>query len=334
MQLKKIITVVMLFCSCYLVQAQDPYFSQYFGSPLTFNPALTGFFEAKHRFAIQYRSQWSSLHDPYQTGAVSFDSRIMEKNIASNDKWGIGIHALYDQAGRGIYKNNFIALSTAFHKGLDEDGKQSIGIGFQLAYARNNIDFGKVSFGSQFNNSGFDLSIPSGETVKNNAISYVDLNAGILYQFADESGNVLNLGASMYHILQPRLQFFSQQNQSLKSRFTIHMSGDLRIASGDRIFLSGHVMQQARNTQPVVGAAYGWGIGNEDAFLYTGAFARLNDAVYPYLSFRTNSYQLGLSYDITTSSLQNSKGFTNSSEISFTYFFRGNHTKAVKCYQF
>ena len=40
--------------------AQDPHFTQYFTSPLTLNPALTGLVQGDLRFAANYRQQWAS----------------------------------------------------------------------------------------------------------------------------------------------------------------------------------------------------------------------------------------------------------------------------------
>lgn len=179
MNLKSII-LFLLICISKTLYAQDPYFSQYYSSPLTFNPALTGYFNGAHRLAINYRNQWANISSPYQTGAVSFDTRILQNKMAANNKWGLGVQAMYDQAGAGVYKNSYIALSTGFNKGLDADGYQSIGIGIQAAYARHVVDFSKVSFANQFTSSGFDLSVPSGETINNRSISYADLNIGML----------------------------------------------------------------------------------------------------------------------------------------------------------
>ncbi|MES1226414.1 MAG: type IX secretion system membrane protein PorP/SprF, partial [Bacteroidota bacterium] len=41
--------------------AQDPNFSQFFASPLTLNPALTGKFDGVYRVAGNYRNQWPTI---------------------------------------------------------------------------------------------------------------------------------------------------------------------------------------------------------------------------------------------------------------------------------
>src|ERR1700738_4685167 len=81
-----------------VTHAQDPHFSQYFSSPLTFNPALTGYFDGTQRLAFNIRNQWVNIGDAYITGTASFDTRILKNKIGANDKWGFGVLALYDQS--------------------------------------------------------------------------------------------------------------------------------------------------------------------------------------------------------------------------------------------
>lgn len=312
--------------------AQDPHFSQYFSSPLTFNPALTGYFDGTQRLAFNMRRQWANIGDPYITGTASFDTKILTNKIGSNDRWGMGIHALYDQSAGGIFKNNYISLSTGFNKGLTADGDQSIGIGIQASFVRNTVDFSRISFGNQFTSGGFDLSVPSGETVNNQSVSYADLNAGVLYNYRDENDNQFSLGASMYHILRPRLSFFSGNNQSLQRRYTVHLGANINAAAQDHFFVSAHLMQQARTSEFVIGGAYGMALGEADRLLYLGTWLRINDAFYPYVGLRNANYQLGLSYDITSSDLKRAKGFSGSSEISFIYFFNTEKRRGIPCF--
>ena len=192
--MRKLTLYLLLLFSCNIAVGQDPYFSQYFSSPLSFNPALTGY----------------------------MDTRIMRKQLPERDRWGLGLHAMYDIAAGGIYKNSYIALSTGFNKGLDEEGNQSIGIGIQAAFGRNVVDFNKISFGNQFTSSGFDLSVPSGESINNRSVAYASVNAGVLYNYADEAGNAFSFGAAAFHLTGPRLNFFTGQNSRLARRYVLH----------------------------------------------------------------------------------------------------------------
>ena len=46
----------------FLSMGQDLHFSQFYNSPLTTNPANTGFIpDADYRIGVNYRNQWSSI---------------------------------------------------------------------------------------------------------------------------------------------------------------------------------------------------------------------------------------------------------------------------------
>jgi type IX secretion system PorP/SprF family membrane protein len=322
-----------LFLSPSILAAQDPHFSQYFSSPLTFNPALTGYFDGTQRLSLQTRNQWSIAGDGYTTGTFSLDSRILKKQTASNDRWGVGLMGLYDQSAGGVYKNTYVSLSTAFNKGLDEEGNQRIGIGIQTTLATKRIDVNSVSFGNQFNGSGFDLSLPNGESVINRSLNYIDLNAGLLYNFKDDNDNRFSFGGSAFHLLQPRLSFFSNGNPVLPTRYTLHASAVIPVQNNNRVFISTHFMQQAQATEFVIGGAYAWNINSSDYHLYAGGWLRVNDAIYPYLGLQGNQWQLGLSYDITQTDIRQSVRKAGSLELSVQILFNSDQRKkGIPCF--
>src|SRR3954468_11308452 len=117
-----------LFCICIILtiavvgRAQDPNFSQFFVSPLTLNPALTGKFDGAVRVAGNYRNQWPTINNAFTTYTVSADAGILKSKIAENDVFGVGIMAFSDKSGNGVLQNNIISFSTSYHKSLDEEG--------------------------------------------------------------------------------------------------------------------------------------------------------------------------------------------------------------------
>src|ERR1700733_14483075 len=90
------VTAVMNTC------AQDLHFSQWFNSPLTTNPANTGFIpDADYRLGANYRNQWSSvMSEPYKTMSVWGDAQVFRNRIQTG--WlGLGGVLLEDVAGSG-----------------------------------------------------------------------------------------------------------------------------------------------------------------------------------------------------------------------------------------
>src|SRR5688572_11309689 len=118
-------------CLSISTYGQDPHFSQFFSSPLTLNPALTGKFDGTLRVAGNYRNQWPAFNNVYTTSTLSVDFSILNNVLPETDTWGVGIMGLTDKAGGNILKTTFVGISTAYHKALNEDGFSQIGIGFQ-----------------------------------------------------------------------------------------------------------------------------------------------------------------------------------------------------------
>ncbi|MEY4885315.1 MAG: hypothetical protein RL151_624, partial [Bacteroidota bacterium] len=116
------------------LRAQDPHFSQFFTSPLTLNPALTGLFDGDFRVAGNFRNQWPTINNAFKTGTASIDFSLLKDNIPENDRWSIGLLALNDRSVNRILNNNHYSVSTAYHKGLDENGYHQLTIGFQGTY--------------------------------------------------------------------------------------------------------------------------------------------------------------------------------------------------------
>ena len=63
------------------LQAQDPHFSQFFASPLSLNPALTGRFDGTLRVAGNYRNQWPTIDNAFKTYTASVDFAILQNQV-------------------------------------------------------------------------------------------------------------------------------------------------------------------------------------------------------------------------------------------------------------
>ncbi len=182
--MKRIIYV--LLCIIYffpgISQAQDPAFSQFFASPLTLNPALTGKFSGSVRVAGNYRNQWPQINNAFITSTISVDGNILTNKITNGDAWGIGLMTMTDRTANGILTSNYVSISTSYQKALDENGWNQIGIGFQGSYASKRLDGTKLNFEDQLDQQGgwslTQFGAVSGHQVN---LSYFDLNVGVLY---------------------------------------------------------------------------------------------------------------------------------------------------------
>jgi type IX secretion system PorP/SprF family membrane protein len=310
----------LLACTAVL-QAQDPHFTQYFSSPLTLNPAMTGYFKGDYRIAANFRQQWWSVGAPFTTNTISYDTKLMQTKIKEHDIFAAGIMGLYDQSLSGGFKNVNVSATVAYHKALDVDGISNISAGFQFTYASRFLNFSALNFASQFNGSGFDTNIPTNETFGNSRRSYLDINTGMLYTYKTENTEFY-LGGSIYHLTSPNISFLKNGDFGIPIRFTIHSGSRFKVGeNGNELFVGGLYMDQAGATEKAFGIAYGYALG-EDATLYAGSWYRVKDAIMPYIGLNYNSLQVGFSYDIVNSSLKKANPKNGSFELSLNLLIK------------
>jgi len=307
-----------------LSHAQDPNFSQFFASPLTLNPAFTGKFDGLFRLAGNYRNQWPTINNAFTTKTASADFHLLRTHLADIDRWGIGILALNDQNGNGALTTNQISFSTAFHKGLDEDGYHQIGAGFQGSFTNKRLDVSKLDFEDELTPLGFTGT--TAEIFPQNAlkVTYVDVNAGILYNGSSNGYNNFYLGASLYHINRPK-ETFQGGSFYLNARTTLMAGGRLPLGLYNAFHFSANYSMQSNANNLMFGGAYALNLNYDDinpVNLYLGSWARFNnvtDAIIPYMGLEFGDFQFGATYDVNISSLQPASNLRGGIELSLIY---------------
>jgi len=169
---KKLIFIFILLGSSFLSFAQDLHFSQWFNSPLTTNPANTGFIpDADYRIGANYRSQWVDvLNAPYKTMSIWGDAQVFRDRI-ENGWLGVGGVILRDVAGSGNLTSTKMYGSIAYH--------QQIGLGslvtagFNVGWSNKRVDPTQLKFPDQFNKATgfFDAGVPSSVVFNSTVLS-------------------------------------------------------------------------------------------------------------------------------------------------------------------
>lgn len=315
---------LLLFLALYAssLYAQDPHLSQYFSSPLSVNPALTGNIDGAFRATANYRQQWWNVGTPFNTGTFSYEQRLFINSLGESSKLGIGTMLMYDESLAGGLKSTYGALSVAYHQKIDQNGYSTLGAGLQMAYGNRKIDYAKLNFSNQFSSGGFNTALPSGEMLGSNLRPYFDVNAGIVYSFNNDITSAY-VGASVFHVSSPKQSVWQDTLSRIRRRFTLHGGVNYYIGeSQNRMLISGVMMSQSKSFELNIGTAFGVYLGGDDEspkYLYLGGFYRLKDAIYPYLSYQNNGFQFGLTYDIVTSGLKQVSPKGGSIEFSIIY---------------
>lgn len=310
-------TLLQLILAGHVYAQVDPHFSQYYAYPLWLNPALTGVINGEARINANFRDQYATVSNPYQTAAVSADFRPA-------DKMGIGINILNQSAGSAGY--NYLTAYGSFGYGvtISNNGNQQLHFGLQAGFINRSFDPSKLQLGDQYNPiTGYDPTIPSGETFATTHGTVFDAGAGVFYYDGDPLGTANPfLGFSINHLTQPKDPFGIQEgfNTKLPMRYTFH--GGIRLKVDDSFDLIPHAIfiKQQKAEEKDLGLYSNFKLMNNNG-LILGAMYRFGDAAVANVGYQFNNYIIGASYDFNTSSLSSATNGQGGFELSISYVF-------------
>jgi type IX secretion system PorP/SprF family membrane protein len=338
----------------FAAKAQDPSFAQFFSSPLNVNPALTGNIYGKWRVISNFRSQWVGPGDPYSTGTLSMDSKIFQ-NAASNyvdemTRIGIGGMMMYDQSLAGGLKSNYASFNFSGNirlasspgpdvNGLrirhlskmgDETAEHRLGLGIGITYGQRKIDVSKLTFEEQFTGNGFDTNLPTGETALSSMKPFISANAGLIYNYSNGLTDI-DIGVAAFHVNKPMQTFLQDENQFLARRYVGHANLETFLTDDLVLNTNGIYQYQQGASYFSIGGALGYylpGGGETIKMLNAGLWYWSESAVIPYIGFRYENLQVGLTYDLLLSELkQSSKKFKT---FELCLVFRGGSNEGDK----
>jgi len=290
------------------VNAQDLHFSQWFNSPLTTNPANTGFIpEADYRLGVNYRNQWSSIMSiPYKTMSIWGDVQLLRERIESG--WlGVGGVILRDVAGSGSLTSTKIYGSVAYHQMISE--AHLLSAGFNVGWSNKRINSADLKFPDQFDGRFFDSKIPTSVVLDNPSVNYFDVQAGLNYAFFPNEFLYVNGGISAAHLNRARESFFDTDidntDNRISMRYTAFANASYKLNDDVIVNPMAYYTRQASSSELVAGGNLQYNLsGDGESQLIGGLYLRPGDAVIPVIGFQWKNLRLMFSYDATTSSLK------------------------------
>jgi type IX secretion system PorP/SprF family membrane protein len=310
--------------------AQDIHFSQFYASPLTMNPAMTGMMDGTFRATAQYREQWSSFMDPYTTTGVSAERNFPLEN---GDRPGAGIVIVNDRTGKtsGISTIK-VHLSGSYNKLFKTSGNGNIvlGAGFQLGFVQKSI-FGDFTYPDQWVNGAYNGNVAI-ENFNGNSISYMDINFGTLCNYVFGIGSSVFIGGAVYHLNRPKEMFLDGTlDNRLEPRWVSHGGSRLVIGSGEISVIPNFIMMFQNGAREInLGTSFEVDFGMLSAIqaIWTiGGWYRLNDAMIIATGIGVKDFMFGISYDINTSSLKVASNKKGAFELSLRYQFKSKSIK-------
>jgi type IX secretion system PorP/SprF family membrane protein len=324
------------------LKAQDIHFSQFFETPLLRNPALAGIFTGDLRLQAVYRTQWGSVTTPYQTGSLNGEYK---KPVGRGDDFlTIGGQILYDKAGTVALSATHILPALNYHKSLSAERNMYLSLGFMGGWVQRRIDRSKMTTNSQFDGTGFNPGLSSGETFPRSSYSYLDASVGMTFntQIGENEDNNIYVGLAYHHFNKAtKVSFYGNPNYEMIPKWVGSLGLRMNMNEYSFFTLYGDYSSQGPHTETVAGALYSYKLDDMDDPKYVinaGAFLRWKDAIMPMAKLDFKPLSVTVSYDVNVSQLRAASQGRGGFELSLTYqkyFDRNNNSReAVRCPRF
>ncbi len=325
--MKKQLLIIILFISSFGF-AQDVHFSQIQESPLWLNPANAGMFGGYIRAVANYRNQWASMGNAFQTMAISVDGTALK--VRKNKAYmGLGLFVFNDKAG--VAKLGTTQAQMHLNAIIKTSKKSRLAGGLYAGFCQSKANYSALTYENQYTGKEFDQSVGSGELFINNSFLNMDAGAGINYEYTSANVDMvrddifsIKIGAAVHHINRPVQQFSSGSSYQLPMRFVgniqsrIDFKGTkfsllpsviyLRQATASEITLGTHFRYRFKNGTKVTGTITETGLN-------IGVYYRVGDAIIPQVNVDMGKYAIGLSYDLNVSKYKQVSNMNGGFEI-------------------
>jgi type IX secretion system PorP/SprF family membrane protein len=330
--LKKFLVIISIVFVCGKIVAQDLHFSQFYATPLTLNPANTGWYNGDFRISGNYRQQWKAIDSkPFSTFALGIEHQFAHYlNFFS-----VGLQLLSDKSGYAGLIAHKASLSGSYARNING---HSISLGFQggIVYKTTNID--RYTYDDQFDLGGstvFNPDLPTSETSQA-PIWYPLFNAGILWSKTFNGKFAPEVGLAFFNINAPEETFYgtSTQNTHLPLRTIFSVGGDFTITDNWIIQPTILYMVERKAKEFLFGSNLVY-TAYERIKPFAGTFIRYGsevnfDASSWVIGARYGRWRFGMSYDFNISSLRAASKGRGAIEFSLVYISPSTRSSLIK----
>lgn len=313
------------------LMAQDIHFTQFFNSPSTLNPAMTGFSPSRLRFNLNHRNQWGVVSTPFQTYNANLDAQIIKRKT-KGDALAIGVSALSDKAGDSEFGTQQVSASLAYFFALNNSNRNILSFGFQYSLAQRSINYQELLFDEQYNGNQFDPNITPTENFAINNFSYQDYAAGIAWYTMVGYDLSFRSGLGVYHINRTQVSFKNDESLRMPIKWVLHSEAHWIVNSEYQIIPAIMIAQQRSNTEILLGGRYKYLSSDKNGLssFSLGAYYRNKDAIALYVELGYKQMELGISYDFNISKLKIASRYLGGIEVGFLWQLSPNRKPRVK----
>ena len=224
--ISRIIWGLSLMLAASSAQSQDPNFSQFFNTPIYYNPAFTGL-NSGLRARFTYRDQWASL--PVDFRSYNFSADLGDRSLPGSG--GLGLTVNSDNEGLGFINNLSIGLTVSVRIPLSNSLISQFGI--KAAFIQRSLNWNDFVFTDQFSEKYGNINPSSFQQPDISNRTFPDFGAGGLLQYSNETSSVNGtIGFAIDHLFQPDESFLGTDKSPLPRKMVIHTDFIITTGSG------------------------------------------------------------------------------------------------------
>ncbi len=314
------------------IWSQDIHYSQFYNSPQTANPALTGIFNGDIRYLANVRDQWRWNPVPWSTLGLAYNQKIYPKKSATHF-FAAGGNFYHDRQGDSHLNLSTINASGSYNRILNE--KNILSGGLMLGFSTRGFNPKELTWDKQWDGETFDSNAGSGESFDTKRIYFLETGLGINFRHQRSKRTKIDLGASVFHLLQPNAGYYNKELQNLPMNINLTAIASLFVVDALDIQIHGLQQLQGKYRETVIGALGKIYINKhrgKELQLHVGMGYRTSGSYIPTIAVKYNQYYASMNIDADNTDFNN---FENSKRGAIEFHFRYTitHVKPLKAFK-
>ena len=310
-------------------QSTEPAMTQFYNTPLQVNPANAGLFAGRARIITNYRRQWESIGQPFQTIAASGDFQVA-RDVTGGDFFGMGIDVIQDKAGISQLSNLNANISASFTKAFDARKTHFMSVGLQGGYGQRSISASSVNWGSQWTNTGFNSDITTIDQGMDESVGFFDMAAGVNYFYSQRGDNLkLYVGVAGYHLNKPMISFMGNDDEVLTRKFNVNAGLNYRFGRSENFSIYPNFIYswQGKANTLIYGTDVEYRIDDGSRSTGTrkytsfavGIYHKWKETISPVVKLHKAGFSLYISYDFEIGNITRVTNGQGGMEVSLKY---------------
>jgi type IX secretion system PorP/SprF family membrane protein len=284
--------------------AQQRNLTQFYNASVFNNPAESGAFHYT-RFAANYRKQWPTIANGYQTSVFALDAQVK--------KFGYGLVFASNDAGPTSLKTNNFLFNLSHELQLNK--YNVLRFGYQIGVNQYSLNTNNYKFESQYDlENGFNPIAATGEAFSVGNV--IDVTGGVGFSWRNDRYTWKpKVSMGFYNFVHSRKSIFLNTGSSSMQLFSGSVQVEKSISDRMTMIPYAFFSHQNQASNLLMGSNFKYHLDTSKQLQF-GMGVRNKDALLTYVGIEFHNALIGFSYDINTSKLTKGTSSIGAYELS------------------